>query len=317
MDLVSIGRMAALNGVTEKKLRRLQERGLLVPAEVNAETGYRYYSLTQCVTVDMIEHLRGLGFSYEDIRAIEDDGTVGYLHDRLEERLADLERQRREIEGRMAVARRLADNCELFAEQPPSGHIFLEHLPAQTIVRFVDERAGHGDTASSAVKPGDASTPEGARRSTAADVPDASVDHWEYVTRLVKRSIAEHGLSPFLFQDIGITIPQAALESGTMCYGDLFMAVENAPEGIDLRIETLPAGPYLCLYTRLSALSLASSEGNPEFELAAQMTAYAREHDLEIAGDYFGEQILSVLASLTLSGEALLRSSIPVRYGAA
>lgn len=295
MDLVSIGRMAALNGVTEKKLRRLQERGLLEPAEVNAETGYRYYSLAQCVTVDMIEHLRGLGFSYEDIRAIEDDGTVGYLHDRLEEQLADLERQRREIEGRMDVARRLADNCELFAEQPPCGRIFLEHLPAQTIVRFADERA---------------------ERSGAAESPDVSVDHWEYVTRLVKRSIAERGWSPFLFQDIGITIPRDALETGAMRYGDLFMAVDEVPEGTDLRIETLPAGPYLCLYTRLSALSLAGGEGNPEFALAEQMTAYAREQGLEIAGDYFGEQILSVLASLTLSGEALLRSSIPVRYGA-
>lgn len=296
MDLVSIGRMAALNGVTEKKLRRLQERGLLEPAEVNAETGYRYYSLAQCVTVDMIEHLRGLGFSYEDIRAIEDDGTVGYLHERLEGQLADLERQRREIEGRMEVARRLADNCELFAEQPPCGRIFLEHLPAQTIVRFADERAERG---------------------SATESPDVSVDHWEYVTRLVKRSIAEHGWSPFLFQDIGITIPRDALERGPMRYGDLFMAVDEVPQGTDLHIETLPAGPYLCLYTRLSALSLAGSEDNPEFALAEQMAAYAREQGLEIAGDYFGEQILSVLASLTLSGEALLRSSIPVRYGAA
>lgn len=313
MDLVSIGRMAALNGVTEKKLRRLQERGLLEPAEVNAETGYRYYSLAQCVTVDMIEHLRGLGFSYEDIRAIEDDGTVGYLHDRLEEQLADLERQRREIEGRMEVARRLADNCELFAEQPPCGRIFLEHLPAQTIVRFADERAEHGGAAASSAEAKDALAAAG--RAEAPESPDVSVDHWEYVTRLVKRSIAEHGWSPFLFQDIGITIPRDALETGEMRYGDLFMAVDEVPEGTDLRIETLPAGPYLCLYTRLSALSLAGGEGNPEFALAAQMAAYAREQGLEIAGDYFGEQILSVLASLTLSGEALLRSSIPVRYG--
>ncbi|MEG0504947.1 MAG: MerR family transcriptional regulator, partial [Raoultibacter sp.] len=48
----SIGRMAALNCVSEKALRLYQQKGLLTPVRVDETTGYRYYSYEQCSTID-------------------------------------------------------------------------------------------------------------------------------------------------------------------------------------------------------------------------------------------------------------------------
>ena len=41
--LYRIGMFAAMNRVTVKALRFYEERGLLVPAYINDENGYRYY----------------------------------------------------------------------------------------------------------------------------------------------------------------------------------------------------------------------------------------------------------------------------------
>jgi MerR family regulatory protein len=47
LSLVSIGEFARLSRLSPKALRLYDELGLLVPAEVDAETGYRWYADTQ------------------------------------------------------------------------------------------------------------------------------------------------------------------------------------------------------------------------------------------------------------------------------
>jgi DNA-binding transcriptional MerR regulator len=45
MQLMPIGRFSRLTGVGVKALRHYDEVGLLVPAAVDDETGYRFYSV--------------------------------------------------------------------------------------------------------------------------------------------------------------------------------------------------------------------------------------------------------------------------------
>ena len=47
MQLMPIGRFSRLTGVGVKALRHYDEVGLLVPAAVDDETGYRFYSADQ------------------------------------------------------------------------------------------------------------------------------------------------------------------------------------------------------------------------------------------------------------------------------
>lgn len=42
-----IGMFAAMNHVTVKALRFYEEQGLLIPAYVDEESGYRYYTMAQ------------------------------------------------------------------------------------------------------------------------------------------------------------------------------------------------------------------------------------------------------------------------------
>ena len=69
-NLVPIGRFSQLTRLTVKALRHYDETGLLRPAAVDPDTGYRYYSLAQSVDAERIRALRLLQMPLEEIRAI-------------------------------------------------------------------------------------------------------------------------------------------------------------------------------------------------------------------------------------------------------
>ena len=53
-----------------KTLRHYHQVGLLEPAEVDPDTGYRYYTLEQLPTAQLIRRLRDLRMPVADVRAV-------------------------------------------------------------------------------------------------------------------------------------------------------------------------------------------------------------------------------------------------------
>ena len=62
-DLISIGKMAALNRVSIPTLRLYDEKGLLKPRYTDEKTGYRYYDINQNARLEMIVYMKELGMS--------------------------------------------------------------------------------------------------------------------------------------------------------------------------------------------------------------------------------------------------------------
>ena len=69
-ELMSIGRFARLTGLTVKALRHYDELGLLRPASVDAETGYRSYGSEQVRRAETIRALRRLELPLDDIATV-------------------------------------------------------------------------------------------------------------------------------------------------------------------------------------------------------------------------------------------------------
>lgn len=69
--LYKIGMFASMNRVTVKALRHYDEQGLLKPAFVEGESGYRYYLLNQVEPLHQILALKNMGFSLEEIKYIQ------------------------------------------------------------------------------------------------------------------------------------------------------------------------------------------------------------------------------------------------------
>ena len=70
--MFKIGEFARFNRTTVKALRHYDALGLLQPGEVDAFTGYRYYTAEQMPRLSRILAMRDLGFSLEEIRLVLD-----------------------------------------------------------------------------------------------------------------------------------------------------------------------------------------------------------------------------------------------------
>ena len=69
VQLMPIGRFSRLTGVGVRALRHYDELGLLVPAAVDDESGYRFYSPDQVDRAEAIRLLRRLDMPLEEIRS--------------------------------------------------------------------------------------------------------------------------------------------------------------------------------------------------------------------------------------------------------
>ncbi|MGM9651071.1 MAG: MerR family transcriptional regulator [Faecousia sp.] len=65
--MLKIGAFSKLSMLTAQALRFYEKSGVLLPAEVDGQSGYRFYATTQLETAATIKVLRQLGCSVEEI----------------------------------------------------------------------------------------------------------------------------------------------------------------------------------------------------------------------------------------------------------
>ena len=104
--LYKIGMFAAMNHVTVKTLRFYEEQGLLMPALIHPDTGYRYYTLSQMAVLHQITALKLARFKLEEIANINSgaDEIAVLLKKKAEllEKIADITRQIAVVDGYLA-----------------------------------------------------------------------------------------------------------------------------------------------------------------------------------------------------------------------
>ena len=72
---LKIGEFSQMMQVTVKTLRHYEQKGLLLPDEVDEWTGYRYYSIDQMQKLQAIRDLQRLGFSLDEIKDLFEDNS--------------------------------------------------------------------------------------------------------------------------------------------------------------------------------------------------------------------------------------------------
>jgi DNA-binding transcriptional MerR regulator len=71
--MLTIGAFARLGGVSVRALRHYEQVGLLLPADTDPETGYRYYRAQQLTRLHRIQALKDLGLSLQKLGPLLDD----------------------------------------------------------------------------------------------------------------------------------------------------------------------------------------------------------------------------------------------------
>ena len=100
--MLKIGDFSKLSRVTVQALRHYDDLGLLKPAQVDAFTGYRYYSASQLPRLHRILALKDLGFSLEQIaQLLKDDLPVQQIRGMLKMKQVEIEQRLEDDQERL------------------------------------------------------------------------------------------------------------------------------------------------------------------------------------------------------------------------
>ena len=97
---LKIGEFSQMMQVTVKTLRHYEQKGLLMPDEVDEWTGYRYYTVEQMQRLNNIRELQQLGFSLDEIGLLYEDDSHDPTIGQLSRKIRDTEQQLRMLMDR-------------------------------------------------------------------------------------------------------------------------------------------------------------------------------------------------------------------------
>ena len=143
--LYKIGMFAAMNHVTVKTLRFYEEQGLLMPALIHPETGYRYYTLSQMAVLHQINALKLAGFTLEEIAHInsgaDEEAVLLKKKSELLARIADLTRQIAVVDGYLSKKKNGLFAPVLVKTIPETTVAFMRiRLESyETVLRYIEE----------------------------------------------------------------------------------------------------------------------------------------------------------------------------------
>ena len=136
---MSIGDFARMTTLSVKALRHYQELGLLAPAEVDRDTGYRRYDVEQIPAAQVIRRLRDLGMPLDGVRSVIAASDVPTRNQVITAHLRRMEGELQSTRATVASLRLLLDEAPALA--PPVDYLVSEASDALVIREVVDTAA--------------------------------------------------------------------------------------------------------------------------------------------------------------------------------
>jgi DNA-binding transcriptional MerR regulator len=133
--MLAIGDFSRATHLSVKTLRHYHEVGLLEPADIDPDTGYRRYAPAQIGTAQVIRRFRDLNMRIDDIHAVLNAPDVPTRNQLIADHLARLEAS---LTRTQDVVSSLRDLLEGPPAPPPIHHRYLPATPAAAITETVD-----------------------------------------------------------------------------------------------------------------------------------------------------------------------------------
>lgn len=131
-ELVAIGRFSTLTRISVRMLRHYDAHGVLVPAVVDPDTGYRWYAPGQVAEAVLVRRLRDVGFGVPAIGALIAAQGTSTFADALEQQRAALVDESRAVRYRLDLIDQMRATHQ--KESTMSVTIDLHPFAARTVV---------------------------------------------------------------------------------------------------------------------------------------------------------------------------------------
>ncbi len=274
MELLSIGQMAKMNGVTRQTLRLYDEIGLLRPRRVNESNNYRYYDISQCARLDMIQYMKSLGMGLRAIKEQLDKKDISLLKAILEQKRDDVDSQMRELEFQKRAIERTYLACELYESAPPPGIIVLQYIPKRYIYTH----------------------------DSGTNFYEHGIDVYEEILRELKKDMLRHRLPYIYFSNASTILRRERLLERVFYATEFFVFVDRDFVAADL-ITPLPGGMFLCIYC---------DHFDKEQEYTSRLFDAVDENSYQVTGDCYCEVIIDSPVFEYSRTDMFFRIQVPV-----
>lgn len=131
-DLYQIGEVSKMGGLSQRTLRHYDELGLMEP-DVVGDNGYRYYSLQTMLKMPVINYLKMMGFSLEEIASMLQHSSLTEAKRLLSKHLASCDK-----EARLLAERR--ESIVEWVELVDEANMVLRLRPTTVSIRYLPSR---------------------------------------------------------------------------------------------------------------------------------------------------------------------------------
>ena len=276
-DLISIGRMAELNGISVPTLRLYDEKGLLKPRYIDPETGYRYYDTDQNARLDMIAYMKELGMSLAQIAQVLEKEDISLIEELLSQKNEQIHEQMRRLKAQHAAVERAIMSIERYRKSPATGILSLE---------YIDRRFAFGIDCSHNFYQDD-------------------VHSYERLLRELRIRLNEEGLQQIHSYNIGTSILKDAFIRGNFKADRIFILTNSTDQLDPSYLQTLDSGMYACVYLE---------HYDDEIYHARKLLEHCQEMGYMISGDYICEVMTGFNVFDSDPRSMFLRLQVPVTF---
>lgn len=276
MGKLTIGQMAKLNNISEQTLRLYDKIGLLKPDVINIQNGYRYYNIKQSARLDMIQYMKSLGMTLNDIKEQLDQKDISLIKNILNRKTRHINEQLQELKYQKQAIERTIKSYDRYEASPPDGTILVEYIEKRHIY-CID---------------------------TGINFYDFGIEVYEEMLRKLKKSLVSDNLPQIYFCNVGTILRKNNLEKRRFVSSEVFVFVDKDSVKEELTME-IPANTYLCIYC---------NEFNKEKEYINRLLDAAEKNRYIIVGDYICEVLAELPIFEHNERGMFLRLQVPIKY---
>lgn len=276
-QLLSIGKMAEINGVSIPTLRLYDKNGLLKPAYIDPESGYRYYTLQQTARLDIIAYMKELGMSLGEIASVLRKEDITIIEGILAQKNEQLHEQMRHLKERHDAVERAISQIERYRKSPTTGTIALEYIDRRHIwsipcpVNFYEKDR----------------------------------NSYEETVMALRRELLKAGIPQVHSYNLGTSILQKNYEQGKFIADKVFIFSDRRISEHPGNISSVESGMFACIYL---------DDYDDEIDYGLRLLDFCRENGYIVCGDYICEELTECNVFDDSRRNMFLRLQVPIKF---
>ncbi len=276
-QLLSIGKMAEINGVTIPTLRLYDKNGLLKPAYIDPDSSYRYYTLQQTARLDIIAYMKELGMSLGEIRSVLQKEDIALIEGILARKNEQLHEQMRRLKERHDAVERAISQIERYRKSPLTGTTSLEYIDRRYIWSIP--------------------CPE--------NFYEKDRNSYEETVMALRRELINAGVQQVHSYNLGTTILQKNFEEGRFVADRVFIFSDKHILEHPGTVSAVESGMFACIYL---------DDYDDEIDFGKRLLAFCRENGYIICGDYICEELTEFNVFDDSRRNMFIRLQVPIKF---